>query len=234
MGAGNAGKVVLIWSAYLPDLPFRVAVQMALTAHDEHDPPCYWHGWAPLAAAAGKTFDEACGLPRSGCRGCSGCAAARKTVERALAVLKAVGLVEQIEAPRLGWNAKYALRFDAPRHDGMRVNRSRGADRLQPFPRGESHDAQRRAAETTRTTLSVVQTPDAERRADARRSASEMHDAERRADYKELHQQEYPQEDAASTGSTSPRALDATGRFRCCRWRPEDGHKPGCRGARTA
>lgn len=157
MGAGNVAIVLARWSRSLNDKPFRVLVAMALTAKDDDTTPRYWGGWAHLARAAGATFPDAC----ERCRGCSDCQAAQRTARRAISALTEAGIVTLVGRARKAWNAEYELHIGEP-NDGPSVHR---------YGSGPKE----------RRTLSVLQTPDAERPADAGRSASTLPDAQRPA-----------------------------------------------------
>ena len=111
MGAGNAALVLSRWGNALAGIPFRVAMQMALSTVDRDAAPHYWGGWAKLADAAGKTYPAEC-APHdgiSGCRGCQGCRAARRCVDRALKSLQDAGFCSLASRPKPRRNAEYAL-----------------------------------------------------------------------------------------------------------------------------
>lgn len=57
MGAGNVALVYTRW-LHLPDRPFRLLAYMALVTLDDDDPPRYWAGREPLAAALGRIVPD--------------------------------------------------------------------------------------------------------------------------------------------------------------------------------
>ena len=189
MGAGNVAVVLQCWSRALNDKPFRALVQMALTSKDEDRTPRYWAGWAMIARAVGAIVPDGC----EHCRGCSECQAAQRAARRAIASLVECGVVKQASGARKGWNAEYELHIHVTTAP-QAVSRYGTGVRRKPVdnPPSGGLDAD------DRRTLSVLQTPDAERPADAGRSASTLPDAERPAE----EEQEKLQEHVA--GKTSP------------------------------
>lgn len=209
MGAGNVVIVLNRWSRSLNDKPFRVLVAMALTSKDDDAAPRYWGGWAPLARAAGAVFPDAC----ERCRGCADCQAAQRVAYRALDALTKAGLVTQLSRARKGWNAEYQLNIGD--QNSLPVVHRYGSG---------PKDCR---------TLSVRQTHDAERQADARRSASEMPDAQRHA------KEEAGGVTGIEAGTTSalvptspaPVDNDQAESISCpsCHWQLWEGHAPDCR-----
>jgi hypothetical protein len=151
MGARNAAAAYYSWG-HLSDRALRVLVFMALTAHDDHDPPRYWGGREMLAVQALGRSTPPDPMPGDESERANQVRRMRKADFQA--VKEAVGqltkahalVVDKPAAP--GRQAEYQIVLTPPRGRESLLNGvgnfgSRGRESLpdgvgEPYPRGEN------------------------------------------------------------------------------------------------
>lgn len=146
MGAGNVAAVVTYWS-HLEGAPYKLLVQMALSAKDADDPALFWGGPDMLAGALGRR------PPHD--------AADHRAVRRGLKQLRAVGAITDAKRAGPGQRAEYALML-RPTADAERPPSATTVDAERPPIGGRSVAATVDAERPERRTLDG-RTADAER-----------------------------------------------------------------------